>query len=285
MKRTNISLESYLYEEESRKMWKSAKVNPQLVLMGAYPGAERIGTNSYQNVWFDWNQYEDNRIEDESSWNYTKVLVSAQAPKGAKKLDAKDKARLEREKTRRTEVQDRAYYKWLGVIGEDDKVTDVDSNMEVFQPRSAHELVEEMRRWVAGEKDFHDQVIDDYKNRVKQQVEDREADQQRVLEEAHTRRKAEELAVGFARPSLVAYTPEQLSKLVPERAKPGAKFIIESNPVARTYNRYLRDNPDSGSLKVEAGRVVVYSEPSSEEEPPPPSLNDLISGRKPNFNG
>lgn len=285
IKRANMVLESYLYEDESRRLWKSAKINPQIVLFGSYPGVDRLGTNSYQNVWFDWNQQEDNRIEDETSWSYTKVLVSAQAPKGAKKLDAKDKSRLDQERTRRIEAQDRAYYKWMGVIGEDDRVTGADSSTDVFQPRTPEELIEEMRRWVAGEKDFHDQVIDDYKNRVKKQVEEREADQQRVLQEAQERRRIDEAASGFTRPSLVAYTPEQLSKVVPERARPGAKFIIEANPVARTYNRYLRDDPNSGALKVDGGRVVVYRDHSGEEETPRPSLNDLVAGRKPGING
>lgn len=285
-RRANHVMESYLYEEDSRRFWKSVRVSPQFTLASSYPGVERLGTNSFQNVWMEWNQYEDTRIEEEYSWSLTKVIVSAQSPKGTKKLDAKDKARSEREKTRRSEAQDRAFYKWSGLLDDENKPKD-DPTTEVFQPRTAAELAEEMRRWVAGEKDFHDRVVDDYKDRVKREMDEKEAAQQRALEEAQARRAREEQETGFARPALVAYTPEQLAKLVPERARPGAKFIIEADPASRTYNRYLRDDLKSGSLKVENGRVVVYKNPSDEPDEPEsrPSLNDLISGRKPTING
>jgi hypothetical protein len=282
VRRTNLVMESYLYEEDSRRFWKSARLNPQTTL-ASYPGAERLGTNSFQGVWMEWNQYEDTRIEEEYSWSLTKVLVSVQASKGSKKLDAKDKARNDREKSRRSEVQDRAYYKWVGLLDENDQAK-ADTTTEVFQPRTAAELSEEMRRWVAGEKDFHDRVVDDYKDRVKREMEEKETSQQRALEEAQARRAKEEQETGFSRPALVAYTPEQLAKLVPERARPGAKFIIEADPASRTYNRYLRDDLKSGALKVEDGRIVVYK-PPSEEGDGRPSLNDLIAGRKPSING
>jgi hypothetical protein len=238
-------------------------------------------------VWFDWNQSEDDRLDDEYSWSLTKVLVSVQSSKGSKKLDAKDKTRAEQEKSRRSEVQDRAYYKWAGLLDEKDKPV-ADPKMEVFQPRTAEELAEEMRRWVAGEHDFHDRVVEDYKDRVKREMEEREAAQQRAVEEAQSRREREAQETGFTRPALVAYTPDQLSKLVPERSKPGAKFIIEANPTSRTYNKYLRDTPDSGALKVEGGRVVAYTSPTGGGEPPAeerPSLNDLIAARKPTTHG
>lgn len=286
IRKANIVFESYLYEDESRRLWKAAKLSPQLVLMGSYPGAERLGTNSIQKVWLDWNQSEDDRIGDDYSWSLTKVLVSVQSSKGAKKLDSKDKARADREKSRRSEAQDKAYYKWLGVLDEKER-SPVESSMEVFQPRTADELAEEMRRWLAGEHDFHDRVVEDYKNRVKQEMEEREADQQKAVEEAQARREREEQETGFSRPALVAYTPEQLARLVPEKAKPGAKFIIEANPTSRTYNKYLRDAPDAGSLKVEGGRVVAYTSPTGGEAPNEarPSLNDLIAGRKPTTHG
>jgi len=217
----------------------------------------------------------------------TKVLVSVQSSKSAKKLDSKDKNRSETEKNRRSGVQDKAYYRFTGDLDEEDK-DNQHPILRINQPRTAYELAEEMRRWVAGEQDFHDKVVSDYKDRVKTGFESKEAAEKEAMARAQARRRQEEQILGTTKPSLVAFTKEQLSEHLPRNERPGARFVVEATPVARTYNRYIRDLPDPGTLEVKDGRVV-YKDPSTglseEEAAARPSLNDQIAKRKPRING
>lgn len=283
--KVNPLLESYLYEDISRRKWASAKTLNTYLMEGGFPGSSRIGMNPYQEIWVDWNQREDSRQSDEYSWDLTKVLVSVHSNKYAKKLDSRDKTRLESEKGRRSSVQDRAYYVWSGALDEKGNRLDEDNSLKVFQPRTSEELAEEMRRWVAGEKDFHDQVVDDYMERVRSEYERRDTEKEQALREAAERRARQEQETGFAPPSLIALTPDQVANLVSQRGRPsGAKFIQEADPVSRLYNRYVRDLPDPGKLQVVGGRVVPYTNPTEGGETPP-SLDDLIANRKPSFDG
>lgn len=284
----NRFLEPYLYEESSRRLWGAVRVAKQTSLSKGYPGASRIGTNPYQEIWLDWNRREDGRLDDEYAWSLTKVVVSMQSSKAANKLDSKDKTRLDAEKSRRSSIQDRAYYVWKGVVDREGKpLDDGDPSRKVFMPRTNEELAEEMRRWVAGEKDFHDLVVDDYVNRVRSEVERQEAEKERALREAAERRAAQDREVDFERPALVALTPEQVENLTrSSKGRPaGVKFIREADPVSRLYNRYVRDLPDPGNLQVVGDRVVPYTDPSTGETPPRPSLNDRLSSRKPTLDG
>ena len=284
--KANLLLEPYLYEDISRRKWASVKTLSTYLMEGGFPGSSRIGMNPYQEIWVDWNQREDIRQSDEYSWDLTKVLVSVQSNKYAKKLDSQDKARLAREKERRSSAQDRAYYVWKGMIDEKGDPLDEDNSRKVFQPRTSEELAEEMRRWVAGEKDSHDQVVDNYMDRVRSEYERRDSEKEQALREAAERRARQEQETGFSTPSLVSLTPDQVANLLSQRGRPsGAKFIQEADPVSRLYNRYVRDLPDPGKLQVVSGRVVPYTDPSTDGGETPPSLDDLIANRKPSFDG
>jgi hypothetical protein len=283
MRDVNRVFEAFLYEDESRRLWKATNngMHPIWTHVGM-PGLDRLGMNPFQSSWVQWNRSEDDRLDDDYSWSLTKVLVSVQSSKSAKKLDAKDRTRLEAEKSRRAEVQNRAYYTFKGLLDEEGKET-VHPILQVLQPHTAAELSEEMRRWVVGEKDFHDLVIDDYKNRIKTEFEAKEQESELVLRQARERAVREESQLGVPKPRLVGYTADQLAKLRPSQGKPGAKFIIEASMTSRNFNRYLRDRPDPGALDVAGGKIVVKNH--SQEEDAPPTLNDLISNRKSILNG
>lgn len=290
MKEANRYFEAFLYEEESRRLWKGTNNGTfPIWTQSGLPGLDRLGMNSFQTSWTQWNRSEDDRDDDAYQWSLTKILVSVQSSKGAKKLDGKDKTRINAEKERRTQVQDRAYYRYVGAIDDEGKET-LHPAVQVHQPRSASELSEEMRRWVAGEQDFHDQVVADYKNRVKVKYEQREIDKDRAIQSARERRALEEQVLGTKKPALVGYTPDQLRELKPDAfggARPGAKFVIEADPTARNFNRYLRESPGS-ALEVREGKVV-YRDPSTNAPNAPEedgqTLNERIANRKTSYNG
>jgi hypothetical protein len=287
MKEANRFFESFLYENESRRLWKGTN-NGAIPIWdrSGFPGTERLGMNSFQSTWVQWNRSEDDRASDDYQWSLTKVLVSVQSSKSAKKLDGKDRTRVAAEKDRRAKVQDNAYYRFIGVL--DDEGKERDPARRIHQPRTAAELSEEMRRWVAGEQDFHDKVVSDYKERVRLKYETKEAEKERAIQAARERRAMEEQVLGVSKPTLVGYTLEQLRQLNPVALKPGAKFITEADPTARNFNRYLRDPIQSG-LEVRDGKVA-YREPSTNASNAPKeddglTLNERIARRKTSIHG
>lgn len=285
MKVANKVFESFLYEDESRKLWRATNNGTfPIYTQAGIPGVDRLGSNIFQNAWVQWNRAEDDRQDDDYQWSLTKVLVSVQSSKSAKKLDSKDKTRQGNERNRRTQVQDETFYRYIGLISEDDP-KNKNSPHYVFQPRSAQELGEQMRRWVAGEMDLHDRVVEEYKNRARQKYEKEQQDKEDAIVRARERRALEErVSGGVKKPALVGYTPDQLRELRPSAvSKPGARFITEGNLTSKLYNRYLREGNQS-RLNVRDGKVV-YQEASTSPSESGASLNDRIARRTPRIDG
>lgn len=274
-RRVGPYLESYLYEEESRRIWKATKDGHiSLSHRSGIPGAERLGLNQVQSSWVAWNRAEDQREEQEYQWSLAKVNVSLQSAKSSQKLEARDKSRLEAEKSRRAGVQEQAYQIYTGQRDEHgDMVTNV-LGMKVHRIATHADLAEEFRRWVSDERDDHDKIVEDYKNRVREEFAAREAEKARILDEVRRRREREEemvLGTTGTRSRLVGLSPEEMARKFPQGAKPGARFIQEADPGSRLFNRYLRDRQD---VHPDASKVEPV------DPAPVPSLNERISGRK-----
>lgn len=275
-------LESFLYEDESRHLWYATKTaGVTLLQRSGVPGADKLGTNLAQTSWLSWNYLEDQREEQEYSWSLAKVMVSMQSGKAAQKLDSRDKQRHETEKARREEVQRKAWYLFRGVEG--DLGAGNPTGLNVRPTRTNEDLVEEMRRWVSGDQDDHDKIVSDYKERIRRDYLANETAKEVALKEAEERRRASQTAAGAAHKAtrLVAYTPKELAEKFPGAVRSGSKFIIEADPVSRTFDKYLRENP------------VPIGGPT---EPPPDttlpgggapraSLMERIADRKPKFYG
>jgi hypothetical protein len=256
MREANYFLESYLYEEESRRLWRalgSGRYHPSHKTV--IPGVERLGLNPLQSAWISWNQIEDRRDDQEYVWSNTKVLVSLQSHKGYESLNNRDRQRDENERGRRAEVQEKAVQRFLhGPEPEDPKSAPTGDS--VRKARTTDELEDEMRRWISGDLDWHDQVVEAYKDRIRQQQEERESQKEAVIAEIRAQREREERDLGVQKPTLRGITPEEMARLK-EGTSSGAKHIVEADPVSRAFNRYLRPTVDAGNLSVDmAGRII-----------------------------
>lgn len=272
----NHYLESFLYEDESRRIWRGIG-SGKYSLHGkvSIPGIETLGLNALQSAWVTWNKLEDDRDAQEYVWSNTKVLVSLQSYKGYESLQSKDKTRQQNEDGRRQNVKDRAKNRFL--YGEVKGNTGPLPGEGVRRAHTEEELEDEMRRWVAGDLDWHDQVVESYKDRIRQVQEERERQKEEIMAELRAKRVQEEEALGVQKPALRSITPEEMEEIRRSMPASGAKFITEADPTSRTYNRFIRPIIQSGNLSVdEAGRII--------ERPPtvqqPVSLDEQIAGRK-----
>ena len=273
--------EAFCYESTSRYKWKAFGKHLPSAHAGV-PGVEHLGTNYTQRMWSFYNTIEDQKILDSSTWDGFKLATSPHAPKGIKKIDEADKQHKQQEQDRRQEIQDRAYYVQRGLLQEI-RVKDKKSKEDSFAvgTKSADDLVEEMHRWVTGEDDLHDKIVNDYKQRVVTNYEVHKTEQE---ERAAALRAMQEQDSDMP-VALVGYTPEQLDAIIKERGPGTAAGVrrVEGgmNGVREyLYQKYLGNAPDAGALQpTEDGRLVIGV--AGDEYPVDgESLDSLIAQRK-----
>lgn len=276
----NYYLESYLYEEDSRRLWRGLNNGTYpLHTKTAIPGVAGLGSNVVQTTWASWNVLEDIRDDQEAHWSNTKILVALQSHKSYETLNNRDKLRNDNEDSRRENVKERAWHRFQ--YGPPKEVGERFQGETVHRARTNDELEDEMRRWIRGDLDEHDQIVEAYKAQVRQEIADREAEKERVLNELRAKKAQQETDLGVPTPALRAVTPEQLEEILKAQRRPGsgAKFIVEADPASKAFNRYLRPEVKSGNLSVDsAGRII--------EQPPVvpseggQSLTDQVASRR-----
>ena len=233
-------IEAYCYEDHSRNLWKSIGREVPTSHAGI-PGTERLGLNAVQGMWVMFNQAEDDRAAMEVQWEGAKLIASAMSPKGVQKLDARDKQQRADEQARRQRVLDMAYYVSKGLATEDGLVAG-GSQTSIHGAHSVEELEDEMRRWVAGEEDWHDKIVSGYKQWVTEGLERRKREHQARLEALRQEAERRE-AEGVGPVPLVAYTPDQLNAILADRRKgrpPGMRRVYpDGDKRQQLYERYL----------------------------------------------
>jgi hypothetical protein len=249
--RAQSMIDAFCLEHFSRSMWRQTGGVYPSTAYGGVPGATNLSMNLAQRIWIAHNRLEDIREHNEAAWSHAKMVASATSPKGVDQLNQKESGMRQTEEARKQEILDHAYYKWTGYLSEDG-ITPM-SNRPVFKQASTpDELAEEMRKWVSGELDFHDQIVANYKQRALDAYQnDMDARQ------AHIDRIRQEMVENDEDPSalqLVGYTHDQLK----DRISPSLHKTVYEAPkgVEYLHNRYLGPR-DKGNIQVQDGGLVV----------------------------
>ena len=131
--------------------------------------------NQCQQLWTAMNHILDRKDDMERDWQNAKFIGSCMAGKGIRTIDEKDKMRHEKERIEREDLKMSVLHAYLnrrsGVAEADKpKVQLPDGRwMEVvpgnqmdgkWRAETAEELAEQLESALAGEKDFHDLVIE-----------------------------------------------------------------------------------------------------------------------------
>lgn len=257
------TVEGFLYEQESRRLWRTE----------GRAVAEHRASRQWQrfhnpliSLWVYYNEMEDARERDDQEWQIAKFLVGPHAPKSVKKLWAKDRQREGDMLKRRQRTMDRTYYEAMGVVARADE-EDISASLrlrdEVRMAETPEELQEVMRRWVAGIKDDHDRVVDNVKSKIKYDVEERQrvaAQRRMALDEA----LAEE---GFTRNQPLPLAGDAGRQFLERmRARiPGAAQVFDDHTHNRAYSKYIEKNPEVGDLHVDEDGRVVSRQPVTPE--------------------
>ena len=175
-------LEPFLYEEESRFLWKGLGMK-YLEGQGVLP--RPMGYNPVQRLWARYNQSEDERERTRREWSFTKFITSPHAPKEIGRINKSEQSDEQEVLDARQACLDAFYYKSKGVSLHIPKKRI--GNAELKSASTVEELEDEMKRWILGEKDEHDLIIDAYKEKIRQLIESRkqvQEDARRAYEEA-----------------------------------------------------------------------------------------------------
>lgn len=167
------SLEPFLYEEESRFLWKGLGMK-YLEGQGVLP--RPMGYNPVQRLWARYNQNEDERERTRKEWSFTKFITSPHAPKEIGRINKSEQSDEQELLDARQACLDSFYYKSKGVSLNVPKKRIGDA--ELKSASTVEELEDEMRRWILGEKDEHDLIIDAYKEKIRQLIESRKKAQE-----------------------------------------------------------------------------------------------------------
>lgn len=256
-------IEAFCYEDFSRSLWRfSGKGMPNRISVSGLPGTENVGLNAAQQVWVAYNTGEDEREEWEQEWELAKFIASASAPKAIKKMAARDKNRTAVERDRRLRSIHEAYWQATGGKGEL-----LGGGVHVQQSITREEMIEEMRRVREGEKDLHDMIVEDYKDRIRQHHSDarqrhsdaRQRHEQRMLELQEA--AADEVAAGRDS-SLVGYTREQLAQF---KGGPKHTRVVTNTSVNDLYAKYIEPPTQAGDWRMKDGKAATIQQPPQQQ--------------------
>jgi hypothetical protein len=271
--------EAFCYEPYSRQLW---------LMIGRSAPYGRSEMGLVRRLWVAHNMHEDERLSDARQWEHTRAFIGTQSYKYAKKLAEHDRTWEEREKSRRKRIiEDAVNYIIQGPKEEqEDRYITVEGKNyllpKVREASSLEDLEDELNRWIAGEKDYHDVVVEDYEKQVRHQFEARRTAQ------AEKRQKAQEMEglleqAGIQQPqtALVGYTAEQLKEMGKTFQRRVSTEATSQN-VGRLYNRYMKNEARKGWIG-DGGRVEIASEAAKTPDSNAPSLQEQLEGRKPSL--
>lgn len=262
-------IEAYSYEMSSRALWRQIGSNFESV--SGIPGIETTGRNVVQQIWAAQNEAEDERIEQLNAWERAKMIAAPHAYKAIKRMNQSEEVRRDEEEQRRQEVMDRAYYRAKGYAIRDDEP--IAANGLRFRSKSRDELAEEYKAWVRGEQDFHDQVVADYKRKIREGM-------MREIEAIHEQqeefdRQVGQLQLPASAPQVVGYSAAQVREILSQRG--GGRLaqqrqVLPDGKRFRNFNRFIK--PDEKPSNFTANEVF-RSEGNTQD------LNRRIAQRRP----
>lgn len=273
----SLRAEAFLYEDESRRLWLSH--GTVLKERSEYHGIPR-SHNSLLSLWIYFNEMEDERERDDYAWDLAKFSIGPHVPKGIKKIDAKDRQKATDLRAKRQREMDTAYYIATGHMIRPKKETGLAKKgpFQVYtEAHTEEELQDEMRRWVLGEKDAHDLVVESHKARIRNEVESRKAEQEKRRLDLAAAMEEE----GFSKSQIIPLVGDSGRAYI-ERLKnrmPGAARVVMDNHHNSAYDKYIKHEPSAGGLRVnQSGQITT-------DVPADPRMLDMLTKPTPGETG
>jgi hypothetical protein len=237
-------------------------------------------SNIVCQVWTSFNEGEDKRDADRESWSRTQTVVASMSNKGGKTVRRQLNLSQTREESRRARVIEEMVNYVIHGEEEPEELTVMVNGQPVKIPRmtasrSVSDLQEEMRKAMEGEKDLHDLAVENYEQRLRNAVQNR---QERVKDRQRQNSDIEgmmrQAGIG-GNTRMVGYSPEQMARANPNvRSSAGVKKVATSSDARRLYDRYVKGGTRIGVIGT-SGKPEAYRDQTT--------LQEDISQRKPSL--
>jgi hypothetical protein len=199
-------IRGYSYGAESRQRWSLMQNNPpNAPTLTGVPYTDCLGINVHQKLWCHYNRNEDVSQVQDWQWGLTKFQASFQSNE-VKKIDSEDKHKKREEIRRRTAV----FHGYNPDVEQKGMFEEVRVSNE-----SVEDLLDQMKRGMAGQKDFHDQVIEAHEERKKAQMQKAIAEREAKIKAAKQARA--EILPSDTQEPLVVFSADDLERIKAER--------------------------------------------------------------------
>ena len=249
-------LEAFLYERESRYLWRVYGTN--ILERTGIPAAESLGLNSVQKIWISFNVLEDDRESYQREWANAKLIAAAHAPKGVQKINRADEQALREELERREHIQDVMFSQWMGYELDlpEGSLSKSSRFKKIMAATTPEELEEQMYKDRMGIKDAHDLIVDSIKAQMRAKVErEREAQRQRVLE---AQKALEQEGISESLQPLLMSSEDIARRFEGRR---GSR-VFEGTGSQELYDKYLSKEVVTGGLSFRGDSPIALPDQS-----------------------
>ncbi len=220
-----ILVEAYATEPYSRWRWAQTQgLDLSTPALTGIEGTERLGLSYAQLSWRAINHYEDIRHHQDSDWENAKFIGGCFAGKGIQKVYNRDANRRKKEREERWTRKDLLLRHVL--FGESlDTNKRYDGAQVVIVANTVEELASQVERSLKGEKDWHDNVVQEYEQGIRNNTRHR-AEQLQSLVKERQQQMGDKDVVGAT--NLTGLSPDQVRKLVVEQQRRAAEALEKS---------------------------------------------------------
>lgn len=265
--------EAFCLEELSIYMWRTGGGRSFMSNLGI-DGVQGLGLNHVQQMWMAYHELDDLRTEFENAWSCAKLTTSSMAPDGIKKIEAQEANKKREEAARKQLLLDGSYYWAVGRLADRSALNQKRKEQGIILPLKSHEeLEEEMRTWVTGEQDIHDQVVAEFKARMRakhEEAKQRQAQRRAALEEALEMESIKAVP-------LVGYTASQVQQMLGGTSS-GTRMVYDQSSHARLRTK-IESEVVPGDIRVQ-GRRLVAPQIDLDEDGDTLTLQDRVSRRQ-----
>ena len=262
--------EAYCYEPYGRTSWRLA----------GRPANDQSRDNPVRRMWVAHNLSEDERVADLRLWSHTRAQVGSMSSKGARHLASEETRIRTSEEDRRLRVVADTFERLLN--GEASKAKKLTVSVggvsyeidHIRTANSAEELEDEMARFVRGEKDLHDLVVEEYIRGIRERTQKARAEYNKAIETARQLGEGDGVTGGV---NLVGHTTAQLAELGLTTTSTVSQVAASGAP-SDLYDRYIGPETVPGWLGTSGNPEVIGAKPQA-------SLQDRIAERRPRLDG
>lgn len=221
-----VLTEAYSMEAYSRYRWAQVRgLNLASTSVTGVPGTENLGLNWSQLTWRALNYFEDQSNAYERDWENAKFVASSMAGKGVQKIYNRDHDRRRKETEERIARKDKLLrFVVEGIPMEDGKTLRDNQVMQVAQ--TVEDLADQLERSLRGEKDWHDKVVEEHEQRVREKFQQQQSHLKALQEAADERFSGQKL---LGETTLQGLSPEEVQRRMERQRQ------LEAQAVARGF--------------------------------------------------